>query len=118
MDDCPTSFKSRLPLLPSFWPSALDWTYVDPLFDMLLSFDEDMDQTIFPLPAEFILTIDDIEQTISAVTWDDATTLSVEYSEAVLNPIVASLRYPTSSPRFLSVLGELVTPFDLPSTEV
>lgn len=66
-----------------------------------------------PLPAQFVITCNDVDKTPDSVTWDDATHLSVDYSEADLTVEECWLRYSAKSPLFLSVADELITPFDL-----
>lgn len=113
MDDCPTSFASSHPLLPRFIPASSAWTYVDPALEVVLTFGESMDQTSEPLPGDFVFDVDGVEKTPVSVTWDSATELSIEYSEATLSPTAVRCRYSTQNPDFLSVAGELVTPFDI-----
>lgn len=112
MDDCPISFAASSPLLPSLIPVTIVTTYADPLLTLVITFGEDMDQTVEPLPAEFVIVVDGVSKTPITFLWDSATQCTLTYSEAVLGPVVVRLRYPTGSSRFRSVLLELVTPFD------
>jgi len=102
-----------VPLLPRFLPVTLDYTYVDPNLAITLVFDENMDQTVVPLPAQFILTCNGILKIADSIAWDDATHLSVDYSEAILDVDPCLLRYKAKNINFLSVAGELVTPFEI-----
>jgi len=94
-------------------PYVADWTYADPLLDVVLSFSENMDQTSQPLPGDFVLDVDGTLKTPVLVTWDGATEVSLHYSEAVLGPTVVRCRYSTINPDFESALFEKVTPFDM-----
>lgn len=96
----------------------MDYTYVDPNLAITLTFGESMDQTVVPLPAQFVLTCNDVVKVPDTVSWDDATHLSIDYAEAVLTVDLCYLRYMAKDPNFLSVLDELVTPFDLLVAEV
>ncbi len=116
MDDCPTSFATNLPLLPSLIPVTIVTTYADPLLTLVITFGEDMDQTVEPLPAEFVIVVDGVSKTPISFTWDSATQCTITYSEGVLGPTVVRLRYPAGSARFLSLLAERVTPFDFLTT--
>lgn len=113
MADCQTSFSTPHPLLPRLIPSGGVWEYADPLLTVTLVFSENMDQTEKPDPSDFVLTVDDVVKTIATTTWDDATHFISTYSEGTLGPSVVEVRYPTKVPEFLSIAGELVTPFDL-----
>jgi len=87
--------------------------YADPDLTVKLTFAENMDQAVQPLPSDFVLTVDDVVKTIYTITWISATELAIDYSEALLACTIVGLRYSTKSSRFLSLLDELVTPFDL-----
>lgn len=86
---------------------------MDPDLSVTLNFAEDMDQTVQPLPADFVLSCDDVVKTIDTVTWVGARELAIDYSEVALAPTIVALRYSTKSSLFLSLLDELITPFDL-----
>ncbi len=94
-------------------PASSDWTYADPLLDVVLTFGENMDQTSQPLPGDFILDVDGTLKVPIFITWDSATELSIHYSEAILAPTVVRCRYSTINPNFVTVAGEVVTPFDI-----
>jgi len=72
-----------------------------------------MDQTAEPDPASFIFLVDDVEKVPTLFTWVDATNCDIEFNEAVLGPTVVRSRYSLKNPLFLSVGGELVTPFHI-----
>ena len=78
-----------------------------------VTFGEDMDQTVAPVAADFNLELDGVPKVPTAVHWTTATTLVLDYSEALLDPALVELRFSTKTDQFLSVLGELVTPFDI-----
>lgn len=113
---CLIPFSTPLPLLPRFIPSATLWAYADPILTITLTFAEDMDQTVAPDTTDFVLTVDDVVKTLATSIWQDARNIELEYSEATLAPTVVDLRYSAKSINFLSVLDELVTPFDLEIT--
>lgn len=113
MDDCPTFFSSSHPLSPRFNPASSAYTYADPVLDVVLTFGESMDQTSEPLPGDFIFDVDGTLKTPISVDWDSATELSVQYDEAVLGPTVVRCRFSAKNPDFLSIAGEVVTPFDI-----
>jgi len=99
--------------LPRFIPPTTAWVYADPVLTVAIDFPEAMDQTAQPLPGDFVLTVDDVVKPIASLSWISALTMTLLYSEAVLGPTVVKLRFSTKSPLFRSVLGEIVTPFDL-----
>ena len=113
MDDCPICFATKAALLPSATPTSGEWTYVDPALVIPLFFPVDMDQTVEPLPAQFIIDVDGAPKTPDALGWTDATTMTLTYNEAVLGPSVISLEYPDLLPNFVSLQGQPVFPFDL-----
>lgn len=113
MDDCPIPFRTSLPLLPVLNPASSAWTYVDPALEVVLTFGESMDQTSEPLPGDFVFVVDGVDKTPISVTWDSATELAIGYDEAVLSPTVVRCRFSTKNSDFLSVAGEIVTPFDI-----
>ena len=113
MDDCPTPFFTSQPLSPRLIPASSDWTYADPLLDVVLTFGENMNQASQPLPGEFVLDVDGTLKTPILVTWDTATECSLHYSEAVLGAAVVRCRYSTKNSDFVSAAGEVVTPFDI-----
>jgi len=99
--------------LPRLIPVSSDWTYADPLLDVVLTFGENMDVGVQPPPGAFVFDVDGTLKTPVLVTWDDATHLSIHYNEVTLGPTVVRCRYSTSGEDFISALGELVTPFDI-----
>lgn len=113
MDACPISFNTSHPLLPRFIPASSAWTYSDPALDVVLTLADVMGQTTEPLPSDFVLDVDGTEKTPISITWDSATELSIQYDEVTLGPTVVRCRYSAKNPDFLSVTGELVTPFDI-----
>lgn len=113
MDVCPIPFRASQPLLPRFIPTSSDWTYGDPILDVVLTFGETMDTGVEPPPDAFVFDVDGTEKVPVTITWDDATHLSIEYSEAVLGPTVVRCRYSTKADDFVSAAGEEVTPFDI-----
>ena len=112
MDVCPITFSAGPPLLPSLWPDSQEWTYADPILSVQLDWNEVMIDGVEPLPAEFEFLVDGVPKTPTTFIWNTTTQCTLTYSEALLGPSVVRNRYQTSSPRLLSVLGELVTPFD------
>jgi len=100
-------------LLPRLIPASSDWTYADPLLDVVLTFGENMNQVVKPDPAEFTLDVDGTDKVPILTTWDSATELSIHYSEAVLGAAVVRCHYQTKTDNFKSVLKEQVTPFDI-----
>lgn len=92
------------------------FTYADPLLDAVLTFGENMNQTSQPLPGDFVLVVDGVEKVPILITWDSATELSIEYSEAILGPTVVRCRYSAINPDFETALFEKVTPFDILGT--
>lgn len=113
MGDCPITFSTAVPLLPRMIPASTLWSYIDPDMTLTLTFGETMDQTVVPVPADFVLTVDDVVKVPSDVHWTGATTCVLDYSEVALAPNDVHLRFSTKTPLFLSILDELVTPFDL-----
>jgi len=72
-----------------------------------------MDVGVEPLPGVFTFIVDGVEKTPTAIVWDDATHLALEYDEAVLGPTVVRCRLSAKDPLLRSQPGELVTPFDI-----
>lgn len=100
-------------MLPRLIPASSDWTYADPLLTVTLTFGETMDQTTKAPPGDFVLVVDDVEKIPISTIWDDANDFTMTYSEATLGAAVVRCRYSAKNPLMLSVLGELVTPFDI-----
>jgi len=100
-------------LSPRLIPASSDWTYADPLLDVVLTFGENMAVGTQPLPGDFAIDVDGVDKVPILVTWDSATELSLHYSEATLGPTVVRCRFPTINPLFVSAAGESVTPFDI-----
>lgn len=98
---------------PRLIPASSGWTYADPLLDIVLLFGENMIIATEPDPADFVLDVDGTDKVPVNITWDSATQLSIEYSEAVLGPSAVRCRYSTINPDFESALFEKVTPFDI-----
>ena len=113
MDDCPICFATKAPLLPSATPTSGEWSYVDPGLVIQIFFPVDMDQTVEPLPAQFIITADAVPKTPDSLGWTDATTMTLTYNEVALDPSVVRLAYPNMLPNFISLAGQPVFPFDL-----
>ena len=113
MDDCPITFSTHHPLSPRLIPASSDWTYADPLLDVVLTFGENMNQAVQPLPGAFVLDVDGTLKTPILVTWDSATECSLHYSEAILGAAAVRCRFSTIDPLFESAAGEKVTPFDI-----
>lgn len=80
---------------------------------MNLTFTDDMSIATQPIPADFVLTVDDVEKTALSSTWFDLHKLTLTYNEVTLNPSNVSVRFSTKNPDFISVAGEVVTPFDI-----
>lgn len=99
--------------MPSAVPTGATWSYGDPVLDVRVTFAVDMDQTVQPLASELVITVDGAPHDPSAVNWDDATHLDLEYSEALLGPTDVELAYPAMFPNFLSLQGQPVFPFDI-----
>ena len=99
--------------MPRLIPTSSGWTYVDPLLTCNLIFTEDMSILSEPIPADFVLTVDDVVKTVLSSSWLDLHTLTLTYNEAVLGPGVVRVRFSTKNPDFISVAGEIVTPFDM-----
>jgi len=78
-----------------------------------LYFTEDMSILSEPIPADFVLTVDDVVKTALSSSWFDLHQLTLTYDEAILGPTVVKVRFSTKNPDFISVAGEIVTPFDL-----
>jgi len=76
-------------------------------------FVEDMDQTTAPPVGDFVIWVDGMDKTPITAAWTGARNFTLTYSETVLGPSVVRTRFATKNPLFLSVLGELVTPFDI-----
>ena len=113
MDVCPNTFSAGPPLLPRLIPVSSEWTYVDPLLDVVLTFDEPMFDGITPPPGVFTLDVDGTDKTPTTLTWDSTTELSIEYSEVILAPTVVRCRLPAKHNDLKSNTSELVTPFDI-----
>lgn len=113
MGDCPTTFRASQPLLPRLIPASSNWTYGDPNLAVVLTFGENMDEASEPDPEDFVLDIDGTDKTPDTITWDTATELSLDYSEATLGPTEIHCRFSKKNPDFLSVAGEVATPFDI-----
>lgn len=80
---------------------------------MELYFTDDMSIASEPIPADFVLTVDDVVKTVLSSSWLDLHQLTLTFNEAVLGPSVVKVRFSTKNPDFISVAGEIVTPFDL-----
>lgn len=113
MDVCPTSFSTSHPLLPRLIPVGTAWAYADPDLTFDLQFSENMDQTATPPTSSIIIEVDGVEKEPDNLTWQSATNILVDYAEAVLGPTVVRCRFSAKHDDFLSVAGELVTPFDI-----
>jgi len=112
-EDYPIPFATPHPLLRRFIPSSSVWSYIDPDLMVTLTFGEDMDQTVVPLPADFVLIVDDVDKTPDVVHWGTARTLVLDYSEGSLSVGQVRCRFSTKTDLFRSILGELITPFDI-----
>jgi len=110
---CLIPFSTPLPLLPRFLPDSTEWTYVDPLLSVELYFTPNMNIGVEPVPADFVLLVDDVEKTALSSSYFDANQLTLTFNEAALGPTVVKLRYSAKNPDFVSAAGEVVTPFDL-----
>ena len=77
-----------------------------------------MDQTVEPLPGEFIIDVDGVPKTPDTLGWTNPTTMTFTYNEAVLGPSVISLEYPDMLPNFISLAAQPVFPFDLLITPI
>lgn len=84
----------------------------------MLTFPVDMDETVEPVPADFVLLSDGVPKTPDSLGWDTATTLELEYSEVLLDPVLVRAQYPLMAPNFQSLVGQPVFPFDLSLVEV
>lgn len=113
MDVCPIPFGIRAPLLPRLIPTGGTFTYADPNLSLDIDFAESMDQTEEPPLSAFVIEVDGVDKTPVGGGWFDATTYQLTYSEAVLGPTVIYLRYSKKYSTFLSLTGELVTPFNI-----
>lgn len=111
--DCLNPFSVGPALSPRLIPASSVWSYADPALDIVLTFGENMDQTSEPDPGDFVLDVDGTDKTPTNITWDSATELSIEYSEATLGPTAINCRYTKINPEFESALFEKVTPFDI-----
>jgi len=80
---------------------------------VVLTFEPSMDETTEPPISSFVIDVDDVEKTPDSVAWLTPHEFSLNYSEAALGPSVIKCRFSTKSPLFLSLTGELVTPFDI-----
>lgn len=79
----------------------------------MLSFPVDMDQTVEPVGADFVLLVDGVPKTPVVQGWDTATLLELSYQEALLAPAVVRCQYPDMLPNFRSLQLQPVFPFDL-----
>lgn len=113
MDDCPITFATSHPLLPRLIPTGGDWTYGDPNLGITIDFAEDMDQTAEPPMAFWKIDVDGVNKTPDSGAWVDARQYGLAYAEAVLGPTDIRLHWQTKHPDLLSVLDELVTPFNI-----
>lgn len=96
----------------------MEWSYADPDLVVQAFFPVDMDQTLEPVPADFIIEVDAAAKPPDALGWTDATTMTLTYQEAVLGPSVVRLQYPLMTDNFVSLQGQPVFPFDLLGVEV
>ena len=114
----PTRFFTSQRSLPSSTPISFTWNYVDPNLILVVTFPVDMDQTVEPLPAQFIIDVDAAAKVPDTLGWTNPTTMTLPYAEAVLGPTVVRLQYPQMFPNFLSLQSQPVFPFDLLGLEV
>ncbi len=118
MVGCPTASFTNLQSLPSSTPLSFTWNYVDPNLILVVTFPVDMDQTVEPLPAQFIIEVDAAAKVPDTLGWTNPTTMTLTYAEAVLGPTVVRLQYPQMFPNFISLVDQPVFPFDLLGVEV
>jgi len=83
------------------------------MLTITLTFPETMSEVTTPVPADFVIIVDDVEKTPLGVEWGMVNDLSITYSEALMTPTVVKLRFSKKTDKFISVLDELITPFDL-----
>lgn len=113
MAGCQIPFEVKVTLLPSSTPTSGTWTYSDPTLVIILTFPVDMDQTVEPLPAQFVIDVDGVPKTPDSLGWTDSKTMTLTYDEAVLGPSVVKCQYPAMFPNFVSLATQPVFPFDL-----
>ena len=84
---------------------------------MNIFFDEDMDQTVTPLPADLEIEVDSTGKVPDTVQWTDARTLFFEYNEAVLNPVIVRIILDSMVADFRALTLFRVAPFNLLTAE-
>ncbi len=84
---------------------------------MSIFFDEDMDQTVTPLPADLEIEVDETGKIPDTVSWTDSRTLFLEYNEAVLNPVIVRVILTAMRADFRALTLFRVAPFDLLTQE-
>ena len=104
--------------MPSATPTVAESSYLDPQLEITLTFPVDMDETVEPLPAQFVIDVDAVPKTPDSLSWGDATHLLLIYSEALLAPSVIRTQYPQMFDNFVSLVGQPVFPFDLLTTPI
>ncbi len=78
-----------------------------------LNFDEDMDQTVEPLTSDLSIDVDGVGKEPDSLNWVSATQMVIEYSEAVLGPVIVRLVLDQFSSTFRALNLLRVAPFDM-----
>ena len=78
----------------------------------------DMDQTLQPLPAQFIIEVDGVPKTPDSVLWIAATQVTLLYAEVALGPTLIQTQYPVMFGNYISLVNQPVFPFDLTTTPI
>lgn len=118
MDVCPICFAASPTSPLNFAPTNITWNYSDPDFLVQIHFPQPMDVSATPLAGDFVLSVDGVPKVPDSVGWNDSTTFELEYSEALMVPVVVLVNFPTSVPAFRSPQLFQVQPFIIVGVEV
>lgn len=90
-------------------------SYSDPDLEITITFQNHMDQSVTPLPAELVMYADDVAKTPDSVSWAGDHELLLEYSEIGLGAPVIDVELENATDRLRCLAGGVIPPFRLDS---
>lgn len=92
---------------------TIGFEYSDPALNLEITFPVEMDQTVVPITADFVVEVDGSGTAIDNIEWDDGFTLLLELTAAgeTGNPVVVIFATPT--PRLRATDTHQACPFTL-----